>query len=419
MVDIARDPAILKRRRRRQIAAGILGAVAIIAISVKLSRMEPAPPSVERATLLLDRVKRGTIIREVRGVGTLVPEDTRWISATTDGRVERILLRPGAVVAPDSVIVELSSPSVEQEALTTRLARQSAEASLANLRVQNQNSLLTQESAIAAAEAEYKQAKMQANSDAELAKDKLISQLTLQKSQVNLELARTKLEIEHKRQATAQEALDAQLRVQQAAVEQATAAAALAAKRLASLKVTPGFSGVLQVVGVEVGEMIAPGKNVARVADPMRLKAELKVPETQARDVDLGQPAQVDTRTGIIAGRVSRKDPAAINGTVTIDVTLVDPLPRGAVPDMSVDGTIQLELMANVLNVGRPALGQEESTVSLFRIINAYGDAQRVQVKLGRGSVSSIEVKSGLSEGDEVVLSDMSNYDSHDKVRLR
>jgi len=419
MVDIARDPAILKRRRRRQVAAGIAGGLAIIVVSVKLSQMEPAPVSVERATLLLDTVKRGTIIREVRGVGTLVPEDTRWISATTDGRVERILLRPGAVVAPDSVIVELSSPSVEQEALTTRLALQSAEASLANLRVQNQNSLLNQESAIAAAEAEFKKAKMQATTDAELAKEKLISQLTLQTSEVNLELSRTRLEIEHKRQATAQEALDAQVRVQQAAVDQAKGAAALAAKRLASLKVTPGFSGVLQVVGVEVGEMIAPGKSVARVADPMRLKASLKVPENQAKDVDVGQPAQVDTRSAVIAGRVSRKDPAAINGTITVDITLVDPLPRGAVPDLSVDGTIQLELMANVLNVGRPALGQEESTVSLFRVINGTGDAQRVQVKLGRGSVSSIEVKSGLSEGDQVVLSDMSNYDSHDKVRLR
>jgi HlyD family secretion protein len=419
MVDIARDPAILRRRRRLQVAAATLGMIAIVAVSVVLSRMEPAAPSVDRAILLVDEVKRGTIVRQVRGLGTLVPEDTRWIPATTDGRVERILLRPGAVVRPDSVILELSSPSVEQEALVARLALRSAEANLVNLRVQNQNALLTQRSQVAGLEANFMQAEMQAKADAELAREKLISQLALKKSEVSLEALRTQLEIERQRLETASEALEAQLQVQKATVEQAAGAAALAARRLASLKVTPGFSGVLQVVGVEVGETVGTGKNVARVADPTRLKAQIKVPEQQARDVEVGQQAEVDMHNAVIPGVVSRKDPGAANGTVTIDVTLTGELPRGAVPELSIDGTIQLERLENILYVARPAFGQEQSTISLFRIVNDSGDANRVQVKLGRGSVNAIEVKSGLAERDRVVLSDMSTYESYDRVRLR
>jgi HlyD family secretion protein len=419
MVDIARDPAILKRRRRRQFAAGAFGVLAIVAVTIQLARMEPAPPSVERATLLIDRVERGSIVRQVRGLGTLVPEDTRWIPATTDGRVERILLRPGAAVTADSVILELSSPSVEQEALNARLALQSAEASLVNLQVQNQNALLAQQSSVAALDAEFQQARMQAEADIALAKEKLVSQLSVRKSEVSLEALRMRLGIERQRLASLNDALDAQIRVQQAAVEGARAASALAARRQASLRVTPGFSGVLQIVSVEVGATIGPGTNLARVADPARLKAELKVPETQAKDIEIGQLAHVDTRNGVIAGLVSRKDPAAANGTVTIDVTLTEALPRGAVPDLGVDGTIQLERLDNVLFVGRPALGQEDSTIGLFRMIEASGDAERVQVKLGRGSVNQIAVESGLNEGDEVVLSDMSSWDSFDKVRLR
>jgi HlyD family secretion protein len=419
MVDIARDPAILKRRRRRQIALGAVGVLVMIGVSIALARMEPAPPSVERATVLFDTVKRGPLVRQVRGNGTLVPEDTRWIPATTDGRVERIFLRPGAVVSADSVILQLSSPSVEQEALTTRLALQSAEASLANLRVQNKNSLLAQQGQVVSLEAEFQQARMQADADAALWKENLIAELTVRKSANSLEALRRKLEFEQQRLGSASEGLEAQLRVQQATVDQARAATALALTRQRSLKVTPGFSGVLQVVGVEVGETIGPGKNLARVADPMRLKAELKVPETQARDIEVGQLAEVDTRNALIAGHVSRKDPAAANGTVTVDITFNEPLPREAVPNLSVDGTIQLERFENVLQVGRPALGQEKSTVSLFKLIGTTGYAERVQVQLGTGSVNAIVVKSGLNEGDTVVLSDMSTWDAFDKVRLR
>ena len=265
MVDIARDPAILKRRRRRQYALGALAVLGMVGVSIQLARMEPAPPSVPRDTLLIDRVERGSIVRQVRGVGTLVPEDTRWISATTAGQVERILLRPGASVTADSVILELSSPAVEQEALNARLALQSAEASLINLQVQNQNAWLAQQSQVAGMDAEFRQAQMQADADTELAKEKLISQLQLRKSEVNLDALRMRLEIERKRLDSMSQSLDAQLRVQQATVEQARAAAALAERRLASLRVTPGFSGVLQVVGVEVGATIGPGTNVARV----------------------------------------------------------------------------------------------------------------------------------------------------------
>ena len=419
MVDIARDPAILKRRRRRQIIYGGLAVLAMVAVSIQLARMEPAPPSVERATLLIDTVERGSIVRQVRGVGTLVPEDTRWISATTSGRVERILLRPGAMVTAKSVILELSSPDVEQADLNARLALRSAEASLENLKVQNQNALLAQQSQVATQDGNFQQAQMQFEANTALAKEKLISQLELRKSEVTLQSLRQQLEVEKKRLASMSDALNAQLRVQEATVEQARAASALAAQRLASLKVTPGFSGVLQVVGVEVGANVGQGSNLARVADPARLKAELKIPENQAKDVEIGQLAEVDTRGGVFAGRVSRKDPGATNGTVTIDVTPTDPLPRGAVPDLSVDGTIQLERLDNVLYVARPAISQEESTIGLFKMIPSTSDAERVQVKLGRGSVNAIVVVSGLNEGDEVVLSDMSSYDSFDKVRLR
>jgi HlyD family secretion protein len=381
--------------------------------------MQPAAPTVDRATLLVDTVKRGALIREVRGLGTLVPEDTRWIPAVTDGRVDRILLRPGAHVTADSVILELSNPQVQQEAVTARLALQSAEAALANLRVQLQNDLLAEEAQVAALQADYTQARLDAETNEELSKRKLVADLILKQSRAKAEALQTRVELEKRRLAASRDSIPERLRVQQAAIDQARAAADLQDSRLASLKVRPGFTGVLQQVPVDVGQQVAPGQNLARVADPMRLKAELKIAETQARDVDVGQPAQIDTRNGIIAGVVSRKDPAAQNGTVTVDVTLTEDLPRGAVPDLSVDGTIQLEHLTNVLYVGRPAFGQDQSTIGMFRIVDDSGDAQRVQVKVGRSSVNAIEIVSGLKQGDQVVLSDMSAWDAVDRVRLR
>ena len=419
MPDIARDPAILRRKRFRQAALGAVVLVILVAVSVQLARMEPAAPSVERATVLEDTVKRGSIVRQVRGVGTLVPEDTRWLPATTEGRVERILLRPGASVHADSVILVLSNPQVEQEALNGRLALQSARAGLDNLRAQLQNDLLTQESQAASIGADFEQARLEAEANEALAKEQLVSELVRRQSQLKAETLKNRVAIETRRLTAARESIDARLRVQQATVDQAQAIADLYESRLRALQVTPGFSGVLQQVPVEVGQRVAPGQNLARVADPGRLKAELKVAETEARDIEVGQMAEVDTRSGVVSGRVSRRDPAAANGTVTIDVSLTGELPRGAVPDMSVDGTVQLQRLENVLYVGRPSLGQDNSTSGLFRVTNANGDAQRVQVKFGLSSVNSIVVLSGLKEGDRVVLSDMSAWDSYDRVRLR
>jgi HlyD family secretion protein len=419
MPDIARDPAILKRKRFRQAVLGALGLIAVVAVSIALSRMQPAAPSVERATVLVDTVKRGSIIRQVRGLGTLVPEDTRWLPSTTDGRVERIVLRPGAQVGPNSVILELSNPQVEQEALNARLALQSAEAALENLRVQLQNEYLTQQSQTAALDAEYQQARMQAEADEELAKEKLISEITRKQSHLKADTLKRRLALDQERLASAKQSIDARIRVQQATVDQARAVSSLQASRMTALRVTPGFSGVLQQVPVEVGQRVGPGANLARVADPGRLKAELKIAETQAKDIEVGQLAEIDTRNGVMPGRVSRKDPAAANGTVTVDVSLTGELLRSAVPDQSVDGTIQLERLENILYVGRPSLGQEQSTVGLFKITSPNGEANRVQVSLGKSSVNAIEVKSGLGEGDQVVLSDMSAWDAFERVRLR
>ena len=419
MADIARDPGILKRKRQRQIALGVVALLVVIGVSAALARMEPAAPTVERSMVLMDTVKRGSIIRQVRGVGTLVPEDTRWIPALTEGRVEEILLRPGAQVTPDAVILQLSNPQVEQDASAARLALRSAEASLANLRVQLRNERLTQESQVATVNADYQQAKLDAESREALAKEKLIGALELRQAQIKLETMRTRLDIEQRRLASADESIDARINVQQAAVDGARALMELQDSRLRSLQVRPGFAGVLQQVPVEVGQRVAPGQNLARVANPTQLKAELRIAETSARDVEVGQLAEVDTRSGIIAGRVSRKDPAAVNGSVLIDVSLTDALPRGAVPDLSVDGTIQLERLDNILYVARPSLGQDESTVGLFRLRRDSNNADRVQVKLGKSSVNSVQIVSGLEEGDTVVLSDMSQWDSVDRVRLK
>jgi HlyD family secretion protein len=418
-VDVARDPAFLRRRRLRRVAYTVTIFVAVVAISVALARMEPAAPAVDRATLLVDTVKRGPFVRQVRGLGTLVPEDTRWLPASTDGRVERIVLRPGAEVNADSVVLELSNPQVEQEALNARLALQSADAALANLRVQLDNELLTQQAQLASVEADFKQAQMETEANASLAEQGLISGIVLKQALLRSEMLKTRYEIEQKRLATAGDSIAARTRVQQATVDQARAVSDLQESRLAALRVRPGFSGVLQQVPVEVGQRVGPGQNLARVADPGRLKAELRIPETQAKDVEVGQLAQIDTRNGIVAGRVSRKDPAATNGTVTVDVTLTAALPRGAVPDLSVDGTIQLERLESALQVGRPAFGQENSTLALFKIVDAAGNAERVHVRVGRSAVNTIEITSGLNVGDQVVLSDMSAWDAVDRVRLR
>jgi len=397
-------------------AAGVL--IVIPVVTLAISRLKPAAPSVERATVWTDTVKRGEMLRQVRGLGTLVPEDIRWIPAATQARVDRIVVRPGAVVQPNTVILELSNPESDRDILDAEWQLKAAEAELANLRVKLESDFLTQRSAMAAIDADYRQAKLQAEVDQKLTSEGLTSELNYERSKVKAEVLSTRLEIEHKRLDIASDAVKAQLAVQQAKVEQLRALYHLRRSQYDSLHVRAGIAGVLQQVPVDVGQQVAPGTNLARVADPKRLKATIKIPEVQAKDVQIGQVAEIDTRNGVVPGRVSRIDPAVQNGTVTVDVSLDGALPQGARPDLSVDGTIEIERLADVLYVGRPVHGQPASTVGIFKLVEGGKEAVRVQVKLGRSSVSTIEIVDGLKVGDQVVLSDMSNWDSFDRIRL-
>ncbi len=408
-------------KRKKWLRRGILVTIVvgtIAAITVGLSRLKPASPTVERATVWLDTVNRGQMIRQVRGLGTLVPEEIRWIPATTEGRVERRLVQPGAVVGSDTVLLELSNPELEQAALEAEMQLRAAEAEFTNLRVQLESQLLTQRAAAANVQAENSQAKLQAEANQELAKDKLISDLVLKLSKVRAEELATRHELEQKRLAISSESIKAQLASQQARVAQVRALNELRRRQIDLLRVRAGISGVLQQVPVEVGQRVTPGTNLARVADPGRLKAEVRIAETQAKDIQIGQKASIDTRNGIIPGHVTRIDPAVQNGTVTVDVGFDASLPKGARPDLSVDGTIEIERLEDVIYVGRPAFGQEQSLVGLFKLINDGKEAVRVQVKLGRSSVNTIEILQGLQPGDQVILSDMSAWDAYDRVRL-
>jgi len=416
-VDIPRESAA-RRRKVRRLLFGVGGIVALVAITLGLAQLEPAAPSVERSTVWVDTVKRGSMVRQVRGAGTLVPEVIRWIPAASEGRVERILALPGTIVTAETILLELSNPELELAAQDAESELMAAEAEYTNLRVQLQSALLTQRASTASVESQYNQAKLQAEADEELAKEGLIPDITLKKSMVEVNELATRAQIERERQEIMAEAAEAQLAVQQARVNRQRAAYDLRRKQAESLKVIAGTDGVLQQVPVEVGQRVMPGVNLARVAQPRNLKAEVRIAETQARDVQIGQLVSVDTRNGIIMGRVSRIDPAVQNGTVTVDVALEGELPRGARPDLSVDGTIELERLDDVLYVGRPAFGQEQSTVGLFKLIDDGDGAVRVQSKLGRSSVSTVEILEGLEEGDQVILSDMSAWDAYDRVRL-
>jgi HlyD family secretion protein len=417
-MDIAR-PSNLRQKRIKRAAYLTVALAAVGAVSYGLSRLQPAAPTVEYATIWPDTVKRGPLVRQVRGLGTLTPEDIRWIPATTQGRVEKIILRPGTTVKADDVILELSNPELDQELQDAELKLQAAVASLENLRVTVQNDLLTQRASAASIEAEYAKAKMNLQMKEELAKDKLVSALDLEQARVDAEQLAVRRQIAQDQLTSKEAAIKAQVAVQQSAVDQARALRDLRLRQRDELRVRAGIDGVLQVVPVEVGAQVAPGTNLARVADPSRLKAEVKIAETQAKDIQVGQKAEIDTRSEIIPGVVSRIDPSVQNGTRTVDVTLQGDLPRGAVPDLSVDGTIQLERLDDVLYVGRPAFGQENSQVSLFKITPDHAEASRVKVEFGKSSVNSIEILSGLDVGDEVILSDMSNWDAFDRVRLR
>jgi HlyD family secretion protein len=417
-MDIARPSNLRKKRIKQGVYAGT-ALVAVLLMTLGVSRLKPAAPTVEAATVWRDTVKRGPMLRQVRGLGTLVPEDIRWIPATTQGRVERIVLWPGTAVKADSIILELTNPQLEQELEDAELKVKSAEASQANLRVQLQNDQLQQRAASATVEAEFNKAKMQAQMNEALAKDQLVSDLVLRQSKVDAEQLAVRNEIAKQQLASSEESMRARLAVQQSDLDQIRAILHLKKRQYDELKVRAGFSGMLQLVPVEVGQQVAPGSNLARVANPLRLKAELKIAETQAKDIQIGQLASIDTRNGMVEGRVIRIDPSVQNGTRTVDVSLPDELPRGAVPDLSVDGTIELERLPDVLYVGRPAFGQEQSTVGLFKVDQDGTGATRVQVKLGRNSVNQVEVLSGLKVDDAVILSDMSAWDAFDRVRLK
>ncbi len=416
-MDIARPDRSREKKLRRLIIGGA-GALVVLLITLGLSRLKPAAPTVERSTVWIDTVKRGEMLRQVRGLGTLVPEEIRWIPALTEGRVERLVLQPGTAVKPDSIIIEMSNPELELAALEADSRLRAAEAQYTELKVRLESQRLDQQAAAARVQADYKQAKLRADADGELAKDGLIADITLQVSKVTAEELSNRNLIEQKRLEIAGEAVAAQLAVQQAAVEQQRALARLRRSQVQALRVRAAIEGVLQVVPVEVGQSVTPGTNLARVAQPGKLKAVVRIAETQAKDVQIGQKATIDTRNGVVPGRVMRVDPSSQNGTVGVDLSLEGPLPKGARPDLSVDGTVELERLENVLYVGRPAQGQPESLVGLFRLETGSGEANRVRVRLGRASVNTVEIVEGLKEGDQVVLSDTSAFDAHDRIRL-
>jgi HlyD family secretion protein len=416
-MDVARPQSVARNKRIKRFIVVVLVLIAAAGVTLGLSRMRPAAPSVERATVWIDTVKRGEMLRNVHGIGTLVPEEVRWIPATSDGVIEERRARAGDTVRPDTILLVMSNPDVSQRATDAELQVKGAEADLQNLQATLQNDLLNQQAQQANIESDYNQAKLDFEANKELAKDGLIADLILKKSQVRAQELASRNDMEKKKVEGNAKSAQARIGAQQARVEQLRVSYELRLKQVDELNVRAGVAGVVQQVPVEAGQRVAPGTILAKVAEPGRLKAEVQISETQVKDVVPGQMASIDTRNGIIPGQVIRIDPAAVNGTVKVDVQLNGEYPKGVRPDLSVDGTIDIERLTNVLYVGRPAYGQADSTVGVFKLM-PNGEANRIQVKLGRSSVNQIEIVDGLREGDQVILSDMSNWDSYDRVRL-
>ena len=417
-MDIQR-PSNARAKKIRRIAYGTIALMLLGGVTYALSKLKPAAPAVDPGTIWSDTVKRGPMLREVRGLGTLVPEDIRWVAAQTDAHVDKWVLRPPAIVKPSSIIMELSDPTVQKDAVDAQYQLKGAEADYQNLKVQVNSDLMSQKATEASVRSDYMQAKIQHDTDQKLVKEGLTSVLIEQKSRVTEEQLKIRMELEAERTKISSDSASAKLLAQQAKVEQMKALYGLKMSQVEALHVRAGIDGVLQLLPVDVGQHVTPGMNLARVADPKKLRAEVKIAETQAKDVVPGQKASIDTRNGIVNGHVSRVDPSVINGTVTVDVTIDDPLPPGARPDLSVDGTITLENLKDVLFVGRPVHGQSDSTIGLFKVNEDGSEASRVNVKLGRSSVNTIEILEGLKVGDKVILSDMSAWDAFDRIRLK
>ncbi|MDP3773874.1 MAG: HlyD family efflux transporter periplasmic adaptor subunit [Gemmatimonadales bacterium] len=414
-MDIPRAP---RRKTNRWIMAGV--AVGLLAVTtVGLGRLKPAAPSVERSAILLDQVKRGLMLRQVRGPGTLVPEQIRWISAVTGGRVERVNVRPGTTVEAGTVLLEMSNPDVQLEALSAQQQLAAAQSQLVSLRTSLETQRLNQRSTVATVRNQLREAQRNLATAQALTERNLVSQNELARARDQVDELNDRLAVEQQRLEMYTSTVDSQVTFQRSQVDRLRAIADFQQNRVASMHVVAGTDGVVQELSLEVGQWVQSGTTLARVVQPGRLKAVLRIPETQARDVALGQVAAIDTRIGIVPGRVVRIDPAALNGTVAVDVTPDGLLPQGARPDLSVEGTIEIERLPSVLYVGRPAFGQQGSTVGLFKLVENGRYAQRINVQLGRSSVNTIEVLSGLSVGDSVILSDMSRWDDVERVRLR
>lgn len=420
-MDIVR-PDIKKKKLRRNIIWGAIGVIALAAAAIVIARLKPAVPTVDSSTIYTDTVKRGDLLRQVRGLGTLVPrEDSiQLIPAQTEATVVRIRVLPGAKVTPDTIIMDLSDPQLQQQLLNAQLQLKQAQADYKALQASLQSTLMDKKTAAAAVDASYAQDELQAQTDKQLYHLGVISGLAYNKSQSNADQLTTQHQLSQEQLEVNQNAIQVQLASSKTKIEQAQAQLDLYQKQEDALEVRAGLTGVLSPLAtpLQVGQHVAVGTPVAEVVQPDKLKAALQIAETQAHDIQLGQPAEIDTHNGIVPGHVTRIDPAVVNGTVTVDVSLDGPLPSGAVPQLSVDGTIDLERLHNVLYVQRPAFGNENSTIGLFRINPDGKTATRVQVKVGKASVTEIQILSGLHVGDRVILSDMSRYEDTDEVRL-
>ncbi len=416
-MDIPRKSAAKKRRIKR-ILYGVAFVVVLGVITAFVSRLKPAAPSVEKPTLWMGTVARGMMVRQVRGLGTLVPEEIRYVPAISTGRIEKRLVQPGAQVKAETVLFELTNPEIEQAFVDAESQLRGAQANLTTLKVQLDKTILDQEATLLQAKSDFNKAKMQYEVNDSLLKQDLQPKLVVELSKIAAQDAENRVELETKRLAGSRDEARARLSAEDEKVRQLKDAVQLKRTQMEALKVRAGIDGQLQTIAVQVGQQVTLGQELARVANPKKLKAELKVAETQAKDIQLGQPVSVDTRNGVIAGRVIRIDPSVQNGTRTVDASLEGDLPKGAVPDLSVDGTIELEKLENILYVNRPVRAQEQATVGIFKVDPDGAGAEQVQVKLGRGSVTTIEVLDGLKEGDVVILSDTSQWDSSPRIRL-